>query len=1068
MSSDPQPPRGTSASPHRPEFWKGWCHLWDAPATNWATIDANTAYSQGPAKGDTFAAVWQVIRREFPQLIRPTPAAANEFWRMATVRHLMSQVQAAAPSGQRFMAQRRVAEVLDAGNRLGRWRIPIPDIPAPLPPAPRSPFQHTSFAQMVHFEPLVEQTLAAFAEAPPNDDPEAYWGRLFLSALLFGALLRPGWLWALPSALEQPPGHCLWMELRDTPKDECAPQHQRWYPDPLTRLNLVRARADQDRPEPPSSLAHSGPNAYRCIRAFARTAGIVDTLPNNWSQLVSVVQTRFALYLPAYLLGHARGANTATSWPATVQQRLQTPRHAIDCNPPHLAPATKERPADSVAASEEDAEELDKSTESETAPAALRELASRIRRHDPPDAALIEAWLVDYRQTPQPLKSIERIGEWVAGSLCRKPKKGRRRLRGRTVYALYNAAAARLVGQLADADPAAFECSDDYIEIYTTTLDDAANASTRKTLARALASFHAHLVAFHNAPEEPMEVLRTPRLGQKEHQTPNANFVDEASFKRAIEWIDFRYAQTPQRGTLLVLLASLGFYAGLRRSEAAGVLVKDLDGAPAYDLVIRPNAHRLLKSSNARRVLPLKALLPESILERLINWQRDRRAECIHAGVDAAQNSALLAPPDQQHPFRNNAPIFTELTQALAQAAGDASLRYHHLRHSFASRLLVQLWEAEADPRSAHPPWAQKRPIEDLRSLRQSLIGQAVTQRRSLRLIARMLGHADTTITVEHYLHTLDDLLGRGVRRVTDDLTPSQISAVTGLSTGYIRTIRKEIGQDAPPSVLLDLITDRQLPQAERYVPSPPHTGAINILAPDDLLAYNLLLTDAINHQYHADGTAQRFAYPWSEATLTAYIHQLERLPSGMRRRPRDKEAEGPLLEPPTTPAEKTLAREVWAILDGDPVRGIPPMRNRDRTNLLDTYRRGHRPGRLLTVRIDTLPTFKRWIGLLEALGLITDFIAYHTPKPSSDVGSAETQRLYWSNKAQIPILPDPDPPGFNTDAPNRGYVTVTSTPDANAGTYARAFGAQYALTVAWMCREERSRGKRRGSTNRD
>ncbi|MCG5541982.1 site-specific integrase, partial [Halorhodospira sp. M39old] len=558
MTSEPQPPKDPSGSSYRQEFWMGWRHLWDASATDWTAIDADTADSKGPCKGDAFAAVWQVIRREFPQLIRPTPAEGDELWRIATVRTLISQVQAAAPSEQRFVAQRRVAEVLDAGNRLGRWRIPIPDIPAPLPPAPRSPFQHTSFAQMVHFEPLVEQTLAAFAEAPPADDPQAYWGRLFLSALLFGALLRPAWLWALPSALEQPPGHCLWMELHDTPKDKRAPQHMRWYPDPLTRLNLVRARADKNRPEPPRCQAHSGPNVYRCIRAFARTAHIADALPKNWSQLVSVAQTRFALYLPAYLLGHAGGANTATSWPASVQQRLHTHRHAIDCNPPRLAPKTKERPADSVAPSEAGAEAVDKSAESEAAPAALRELASRIRQNDPPDPELIEAWIAEYRQTPQPLKSIERIGEWVAKSLCRKPKKGRRRLRGRTVYALYNAAAARLVGQLADTDPAAFACSDDFIEIYTTALDDTANASTRKTLARALERFHTHLVAFHNAPKEPLEVLRTPRLAQKGRHTPNANFIDEASFTRAIEWIDFRYAQTPQRGTLLVLLASLG------------------------------------------------------------------------------------------------------------------------------------------------------------------------------------------------------------------------------------------------------------------------------------------------------------------------------------------------------------------------------------------------------------------------------------------------------------------------------------------------------------------------------
>src|SRR5260370_8615687 len=78
----------------------------------------------------------------------------------------------------------------------------------------------------------------------------------------------------------------------------------------------------------------------------------------------------------------------------------------------------------------------------------------------------------------------------------------------------------------------------------------------------------------------------------------------------------------PYSRKALQLFVSLCFWGGLRRDEALGLRVSDLDAAG--HLHIRPYAKRKLKTSNANRSLPVATLLPNELFEELTQWTKER------------------------------------------------------------------------------------------------------------------------------------------------------------------------------------------------------------------------------------------------------------------------------------------------------------------------------------------------------------------------------------------------------------------------------------------------------------
>ncbi|WP_445780157.1 tyrosine-type recombinase/integrase [Shewanella sp.] len=198
------------------------------------------------------------------------------------------------------------------------------------------------------------------------------------------------------------------------------------------------------------------------------------------------------------------------------------------------------------------------------------------------------------------------------------------------------------------------------------------------------------------------------------------------------------------------------FYSGLRRNEAAKLTWADFSFAvntPAKDafdyvqLSVRPNQHRTLKTTSARRELPLDALWPKTAIEKLrVRYQIQQ-----HSG---ANKKALLF--DDATRVNQAYELITDLIRHFTQ---DYTLRIHHLRHSFANWSWCRL-----NPRTIKQGRVQLTMFghqifdDDYLQRLQSRLRFNMNSRKKMFILAHLMGHKDVQSTLNSYLHLKDIL----------------------------------------------------------------------------------------------------------------------------------------------------------------------------------------------------------------------------------------------------------------------------------------------------------------------
>jgi integrase len=232
----------------------------------------------------------------------------------------------------------------------------------------------------------------------------------------------------------------------------------------------------------------------------------------------------------------------------------------------------------------------------------------------------------------------------------------------------------------------------------------------------------------------------------------DANIITVDEYKAALDWLSgpSGFSDLHLRDASRVALM-LGYRCGLRRAEAAYLRACDFD--PADHLHVRPCSLRKLKTSNARRDLPLRVLLPTEELEEVLKFvsARDR------AGSNREDALLFSVESNPQAPI-NFERVIGQVHCALRIATGDESLHYHHLRHSFANMLLLKLWPA-LHPVARHVFHHHPATVawfDEPESFRRQLFGTSAIRGSDLQAIALLMGHGGSATTLEHYIHVLD------------------------------------------------------------------------------------------------------------------------------------------------------------------------------------------------------------------------------------------------------------------------------------------------------------------------
>lgn len=295
----------------------------------------------------------------------------------------------------------------------------------------------------------------------------------------------------------------------------------------------------------------------------------------------------------------------------------------------------------------------------------------------------------------------------------------------------------RLIEEIPDVDPRLM-LSNELEELYSAIVDDAVLDDKTHLYAPAR-NFHRWLALNEGVPDIDWSEFRA--LAGVDHQYVNANVVELNEYRSALElllhdpWADKR--RRLMQAAVLVLL----YRFGLRIGEATGLQVGDLRfdrRLGIWWVRVRGNSYRRLKTEAARRSVPCLEPLDKMEVDILRQWERH-----VVEGADADAKQPLFAQAaagTNAQEFVPKQAIARRLAEALRCATGDPTIRVHHCRHSWATRMLAEV----AAPEEV---------IGSLLPLSLQLVNEVDPSRRLVWGIAVLLGHASPATTLNVYGH---------------------------------------------------------------------------------------------------------------------------------------------------------------------------------------------------------------------------------------------------------------------------------------------------------------------------
>jgi integrase len=720
-------------------------------------------------------------------------------------------------------ALRIVCKVVDLGNETGLFDICPPPVPVLIRRQP-SPFAedrwvHHGLAQRLrnHLADSLKAPIRAKLAADEDKSARIEVGRAMLSAILHGGVLHEEVVVAIAQSLALHPESMTLINGRvffDLPlgyRGQGNAEFRRWFPDELTavlmarldRSSVRRALGIPESSEATESLeagnasvtaGFSRASIWTCIRNFLRASGLpAEAVPKSLHALRNAVLLDLETRLPPVLTNYAARNYVSHSLKSDVWARIN--------GLPRQVPATSPVEKGKDEPSQLKADLLDTSEPEPRWLRAIRDCCALPTRE-----AIIEALNEKLNKSPRDFGAKTNGGLFARFALhvfAHRNEKGTR-LAVSTAKAYAISVAKRLPG-IMGLTLAVELTGPEWIEIYKDALDDAETQGTRRKLARILWKFHAFLEReFDIDPVNPAEAL-----GIGPGLVPvDANIITPDEFIAIRECFARELATGPLAGLekIVWLLVTLTYRCGLRRMEVLKLELRDICLAEPAELLVRPTEARRLKTKNATRKLPLHALLDADELKRLAEFVETRRTE----ELSSPFSDFLFAAPQRKFKFIPQDTLFDALHAVMREVTGDQALRFHHLRHSFASWVFYRLMIADHPAGSVEKGFGVETQafVQQAVTFRAKLYGNSLPTRRHGYAVTTLLGHSGPDISFEHYVHTVDLVLAHYLMH--DASAPDRASVIAG--SGLPSTTANRIWKQGATTALVQYFLESRLP----------------------------------------------------------------------------------------------------------------------------------------------------------------------------------------------------------------------------------------------------------------
>ncbi|WP_404397974.1 tyrosine-type recombinase/integrase [Idiomarina loihiensis] len=351
-------------------------------------------------------------------------------------------------------------------------------------------------------------------------------------------------------------------------------------------------------------------------------------------------------------------------------------------------------------------------------------------------------------------------------------------------------------------------------DLYSHAINKRKNASSSaarartKTVAATLRDFHDFIVHHYDATPnyEPDKVITQ---GAKKHpiEAVDADVLMpweyEAIKNRLVKEINQLSRRNSQISQILfhqalLVVFMLGYRTGMRRSEIQYLRVGDIHNpqkelSSSTECVVMPNELRSLKTESGYRDIPVGVLLTPAELNSLNDFWSQRRIE----GGDGA---FLFNIPGQKRPFLDSRVLFEPIHWLLKSVTGNPRMRFHHLRHSFATWRFWSWMSVKFNGRSVMKSLGDITSCDAAVKERERILGLrngVMPSRKVLHALSMAIGHSHPQTTLRHYIHSTDLVLHAELQHIQPIFEKKTLASLAGISLKGLYKLARDKAVDA-------------------------------------------------------------------------------------------------------------------------------------------------------------------------------------------------------------------------------------------------------------------------------
>lgn len=681
-----------------------------------------------------------------------------------------------------------IAHVINKGRLTGLWdhtwalrRVT---------PQANSRLSRQGIGRVAQASQLIDTVLHALPDLAGETDPQVLAGALLVASSLLGGVLHEDWLTQLldPARPLQGAYGLAWIDLALGRAEARWANVRRWFPGEIERFLHQHYTA---------SLAERGgdpPTPREALRALGRWLNHPVPAPPH---LIQQADAYLATRVPAFMHEYLRALPMAPSLSPPAWQRLLTGR-PLPADAQTTGPAREETPVPESGADGHapGPGSTPPSRDGEALLKAIRRLKACLRRDDHKQPKLrrdvLRRRLAQWRVKDGALGGwVSWLGAWVQEHCLRPARNGGEDNRQiATTLRYLDGFAVRFMLALRDLPPEVVEENPDSLaQALRQMRDELQTMSSSGVAAAGLRAF----LGFVAARGGPSVVLDSEWSAMVQPGQARATMVTQREFLLLGKWLKRRFPHGSYPWRRARLMAAFAFRLGLRWEEVRDLRYRDIKLGGVRDRIspaihgevwIRPTAHSNRKSTQSVRKLPIEAFLTRQ--ERVwLQWLLK------HPPVPVGPDDYVFADPGD--PSRPPAATDTHdaIQEGLRWASGDPGMVFHDLRHSAANYAFLRLMI------SACPSLVES--VRDLATLEDAigldqplasrLTGRGPLDAARLYALSELMGHVDPGVTLRHYVHLLDVVVGLTLSKQVQ-IPRAAEAALAGIKRASIRRRR--------------------------------------------------------------------------------------------------------------------------------------------------------------------------------------------------------------------------------------------------------------------------------------